>query len=205
MNVMRHLRFFVRLRARRVGAGTRSGYVSTMQAFSRRRPGAAVLAGALGGLIGAWFKLGWEVPWPPRTPERLPEPAVLVSLFTHVATPVWQVTAVHFTFSILAGMAYGALVEFFPIVSLWTGVAFGLAVWVGAHEIVMPLMHLTPATWRLPPNEQASEFFGHALWGWVIGVFVGYYRPRLATSENRDADRLSPYAEKPSATSFVSR
>jgi putative membrane protein len=140
-------------------------------------------AGALGGFIGAWFKLGWEVTWPPRAADRIPEPMVLVSMFTHVATPVWQSYVIHFGFSILSGVAYGALVEFFPLVALGAGVAFGLLVWIGAHEIVMPLLRLTPPAWQLPANEQGSEFFGHALWGWVIGVFYAYYRPRLAKGE----------------------
>jgi putative membrane protein len=151
--------------------------------LSRKRPGAAMLAGAVGGLIGAWFKLGWEVPWPPRAPGRTPEPMLLISAFTHVATPMWQSLVVHFSFSILSGIAYGALVEFFPVVALGTGVAFGVAVWIGAHEIVMPLVRLTPPTWQLPANEQGSEFFGHAIWGWVIGVFYAVYRPRFGGRE----------------------
>jgi uncharacterized membrane protein YagU involved in acid resistance len=105
---------------------------------------------------------------------------VLVSMFTHVPTPVWVSYVIHFTFSILSGVAYGALVEYVPIVALGTGVAFGIAIWVGAHEIIMPAMGLTPPTWDLPWNEQGSEFFGHALWGLVIGVFFSFYRPRFA-------------------------
>ncbi len=62
------------------------------------------------------------------------------------------------------------LAEYVPIVAIGMGVAFGLAVWIGAHEIVMPLIGLTPPPWALSLNEQASEFFGHAMWGWVIGV-----------------------------------
>jgi putative membrane protein len=154
-----------------------------MTVLHRKHPGAAILAGAIGGLFGAWFKLGWEVPWPPRAVGRVPEPMVLVSMFTHVPTPVWISYVIHFTFSILSGVAYGALVEYFPIVALGTGVAFGLAIWVGAHEVVMPALGLTPATWDLPLNEQASEFFGHASWGLVIGVFFGFYRSRFAKAD----------------------
>jgi|GEM_PF-1924677 len=151
-----------------------------MTVLHRKHPGAAILAGAIGGLFGAWFKLGWEVTWPPRATGRIPEPMVLVSMFTHVPTPVWVSYVIHFTFSILSGIAYGALVEYFPIVALGTGVAFGLAVWVGAHEIVMPAMGLTPPTWQLPLNEEGSEFIGHALWGLVIGVFFSFYRSRFS-------------------------
>jgi putative membrane protein len=150
-----------------------------MTAIHRKHPGAAIVAGAIGGHFGAWFKLGWEVTWPPRALGRIPEPMVLVSMFTHAPTPVWVSYVIHFTFSILSGVAYGALVEYFPIVALGSGVAFGLAIWFGAHEIVMPAIGLTPPTWELPSNEQASEFFGHALWGLAIGVFFSFYRARF--------------------------
>jgi len=165
----------------------------------KKHPGAAIVAGAIGGLIGGWFKLGWEVTWPPRAADRIPEPMILVSMFTHVPTPVWVSYIIHFTFSILSGVAYGALVEYLPIVALGAGVAFGLAIWIGAHEIIMPWMGLTPPTWQLPANEQGSEFFGHALWGLVIGVFTAYFRRRFVRSEAlpmRDpGDTRPPVAE----------
>jgi putative membrane protein len=146
----------------------------------RRLPVMGMLAGAIGGLIGGWFKLGWEVIWPPRALDRIPEPAVLITMFTHVPTPDWAGFIVHFSFSILSGMVYGAMVEFFPIVALGLGAAFGLVVWVAFHQILMPWMGLTPATWLLPMNEQGSEFFGHAVWGLVIGVFYEDFRRRFA-------------------------
>ncbi len=167
---------------------------------SKNYPGAAIAAGAIGGLLGAWFKLGWEVTWPPRAPDRIPEPMVLVTMFTHVPTPAWASLVIHFAFSILSGMAYGLLVEFFPIVAIGAGVGFGLAVWIGAHELVMPLIGLTPAAWALPASEQGSEFFGHALWGLVIGVFCAYFRgtfvrPALMTIRDEYTVRV-PIAEE---------
>jgi putative membrane protein len=160
-----------------------------MLRFPRRRPGAAIIAGAIGGLIGGWFKLGWEVTWAPRAADRIPEPMVLVSMFTHVATAGWVSLVIHFAFSLLAGIAYGVLVEFLPIVAIGAGIGFGLAIWVGAHEIVMPLIGLTPPVGQLPLNEQGSEFFGHALWGFVIGIFVHDLRYRLVPA---DAAALRP-------------
>jgi putative membrane protein len=87
---------------------------------------------------------------------------------------------ISFTFSILSGMAYGVMVEFLPIVALGTGLGFGLVVWLGAHEIVMPWIGLTPSPWNLPANEQFAECFGHVLWGFVIGVFYENFRRRWA-------------------------
>ncbi len=145
---------------------------------SKRHMMVGMMAGAVGGLFGGWFKLGWEVIWPPRAADRIPEPAVLVTLFTHAPTSAAIGFVIHFTFSILSGIAYGALVEVLPIVALGTGAIFGLAIWVGAHEVIMPLMGLTPPTWLLPANEQGSEFFGHALWGFVIGALYEDLRRR---------------------------
>ncbi len=149
---------------------------------SLRRPAPALAAGAIGGLISGFFKLGWEVPWPPRAPGRIPEPQVLVTLFTHTPTPGWASLVIHFAFSVFFGALYGLLVEFLPVVALGTGVAYGLAIWIGAHEIVMPIIGLTPAAWLLPASEQGSEFFGHALWGFVIGVFYEDLRRRFTQS-----------------------
>ena len=158
-----------------------------MKNIHQRFPGAGIAAGAIGGLIGGFFKLGWEVPFPPRLPDRIPEPMVLVSMFTHHPTPVYQSIVIHFTFSILSGIVYGGLGEFFPIVAIGMGVGFGLIIWVGAHEIVMPLMGLTPATWNLPMSEQLSEFFGHAGWGFVIEVFRHDFRARFVGAAARVA------------------
>jgi putative membrane protein len=146
---------------------------------STRHPIAAILAGSIGGAVSGYFKLGWEVLWPPRALGRIPEPQVLVTLFTHHPTPNWVSLIIHFTFSILCGAAYGILAEIFPIVAIGTGVAFGLAIWIGAHELIMPWIGLTPAAWLLPASEQGSEFFGHALWGWVIAVFYEDLRRRF--------------------------
>jgi putative membrane protein len=146
---------------------------------TRKYPGAAIGAGAIGGFIAAFFKLGWEVPFPPRALDRIPEPSVLITMVTHTPTTAIESWIVHFTFSILSGVAYGALVEFFPIVAIGMGVGFGVAVWVGAHLIVMPWMGLTPPTAKLPISEDLSEFFGHAVWGFVIEVFRHDFRRRF--------------------------
>jgi len=61
--------------------------------------------------------------------------------------------------------------------------AFGFAVWLGAHEFVMPWIGLTPPVWSLPADEQLAECFGHMFWGLAIGVFYEYFRRRWATDE----------------------
>jgi putative membrane protein len=147
-----------------------------------RRPGLGMVAGAIGGLMSGFVKLGWEVPFPPRAPGRIPEPQVLVSIFTHHPTSNAISLVIHFSFSVLFGALYGGMVEVFPAVAIGLGTVYGLAVWVGAHEIVMPWMGLTPPTWELPWSEQASEFFGHAVWGFAIEIFRSYFRSHPLTS-----------------------
>jgi putative membrane protein len=145
----------------------------------KRLPLAGIVAGAFGGFMSAFVKLGWEVPFPPRAPGRIPEPQVLVTMFTHTATSGNMSLVIHFLFSIVFGALYGAMVEFFPVVAIGMGTIYGLAVWIGAHEIVMPWMGLSPPTWRLPWTEQFSEFFGHAVWGFAIEIFRRDLRRRI--------------------------
>jgi len=145
---------------------------------SMRQKGVAILAGGFGGLMATYFKFGWDAFWPPRVAGRIPEPEVLVSMFTHHASSINTSHLISFAFSILFGMAYGLMAEYLPIVTLGTGLAAGFAVWLGAHEVVMPWLGLTPPTWELPANEQFAEMFGHAFWGFVIGVFYENYRRR---------------------------
>ena len=158
---------------------------------SMRRYFPAFVAGSIGGLVAGFLKLGWEVPWPPRAPGRIPEPQVLVSLFTHHPTPAVVSLVIHFTFSILMGTAYALLAEIFPIITLGMGVAFGLAIQIGAHELIMPMIGLTPATWLLPASEQGSEFLGHILWGFTIGVFYEALRRRLTAPRTHPSEAKS--------------
>ena len=140
---------------------------------------ASIWAGAIAGLLSTFSKFGWDAFWPPRGPGRLPAPEVLVNLFTHHPTSIGVSHIVSFLFCLLSGIAYGLLVEFWPIASLGLGAAFGFLVWVGAHEIIMPLIGLTPPTWNLSANEQLSECLGHVLWGLAIGVFFECFYNRL--------------------------
>jgi len=143
---------------------------------SLRFPGIGIAAGAIGGFMSGFVKLGWEVPFPPRAMGRIPEPQVLVTMFTHHPTSASISLVIHFAFSIIFGALYGTMVEFLPVVAIGLGTVYGLAVWVGAHEMVMPWMGLTPRMWDLPWTEQVSEFFGHAVWGFAIEIFRSYFR-----------------------------
>ncbi len=141
---------------------------------------ATALAGAIAGVVAGLVKLGCEVVVPPRPPGRIPEPEILISLFTHVPSTQAESLVVHFAFSVLSAVAYVLVAARFPIVRLGMGAAFGIAVWLGAHELVMPLARLTPPLFALPASEQVNEFLTHALWGWTIEVVAHDLVPRFA-------------------------
>lgn len=69
--------------------------------------------------------------------------------------------------------------ERFPHVKLWQGALFGVAVWVGFHLILMPLMGTVPAPWDQPFPEHFSELFGHVVWMWVIEIIRRDLRNRI--------------------------
>lgn len=160
---------------------------------SRRRIPQALLAGLIAGLISAIVKFGWEVPLPPRTPERNatnPPQQLLEQLgfseqFTHQTYSwlgndlPWVSFIVHFSFAIVFALIYCVAAEYYPRIKLWQGAAFGIAIWVVFHLVLMPAMGTVPAPWDQPFGEHFSELFGHAVWMWIIEIVRRDMRNRL--------------------------
>jgi putative membrane protein len=156
---------------------------------SRRRVKIAVLAGLIAGLLGGFVKLGWEVVFPPRVASRTEEPAILLKdlgiHFHHLTYPFsgmsinWSVFIIHFGFSVIFGIFYAVIAEYNPRIKLWYGAAFGVIVWVVFHLLVMPWIGLSPATWKLPFDEDISELFGHIVWLMSIEVVRRDLRSRI--------------------------
>ncbi len=148
-----------------------------------RHYGIGILAGAIGGVFAGAVKLGCEVVVSPRGPGRLPPPDVLISKFTHEPAAHAASLAIHFAFSTLAGALYGGLMESVAFVGLGMGTAYGLAVWIGFHEVLLPLLGLTPPVPQLPASEQIDEALTHGIWGWTIEVFRRDLRDRFIGGE----------------------
>lgn len=160
---------------------------------NRRRYPAALAAGVLAGAISAIFKFGWEVPLPPRTaarnatnpPQELLQQLGFTQHFTHLTYTYngWQLPYVsfiiHFAFSIGFAVLYALVAERWPRIKLWQGAAFGFAVWVGFHLVLMPLMGTVPAPWHQPFAEHFSECLGHIGWAWVIELTRRDLRNRI--------------------------
>ena len=58
----------------------------------------------------------------------------------------------HFGFSFTFATLYVLAAEFFPIVKLWQGAAFGALLWIAFHEILLPAMGTKPPPWDQPSS-----------------------------------------------------
>jgi len=158
---------------KRIGSMRRRGNLSKMVP--------AALAGFIGGNVSSFVKWGTEVPFPPRTPDRPVPPAEMLqslginpNLFTYQYsehTLNFAVSFIHHGFSIFFAMLYCLLAEFYPRITLWQGLAFGIFITIVFHGVLLPTFDWAPPLWRLPLQEILSETFGHLLWIWVIEVF----------------------------------
>ena len=142
------------------------------------------LAGFFGGLMAAGaMSLGHTVisgalskPDPASTDEKAPkEEDATVKVASAVASRVGYQLAetdkpkagslVHYAFGASVGAVYGALAEVAPIVKVGVGLAFGSAVWLGAHVIMVPALGLAKPPTQRPPAQEAQEFGLHLLYG----------------------------------------
>lgn len=153
-----------------------------------RRIGLSFLLGILAGVFGAIVKWGWEVPFPPRNPNvfwpvdagaRVTPPKIFLEqlglptdwsyVFSGMDLPL-SIFIVHVGFSVVFAIFYCVVAEFWPRIKMWQGTLFGIAVYLGAHVIFMPLIGEVPPISQIPFHENLSEFFGHIVWLWGIEI-----------------------------------
>jgi putative membrane protein len=179
---------------------------------SRRRVNVALFVGVIAGIISGFVKLGWEVLFPPRVPSRTPEPTVLLhqlgisanSTYTFSSVHIaWATLVIHFGFSIALALLYVVIAEYNPKIKLWMGAAFGVAVWIGAHLIVMPILGLTPGTFHLPFDENLSEFFGHIVWLVSIEIVRRDLRSRITHEPDAEVPLPAHAPEAPPTNGAV--
>lgn len=142
--------------------------------------GTAAIAGFLGGNISSFVKWGSEIPFPPREAGRISPPfAILKALgldveaMTYVFTGHvinYGVALMHQAFSVVFGLLYCLSAVAVPTVTLGQGFAFGLAVTILFHGILLPLGGWAPQLWDISAYEAFSEVFGHLLWAWTIEI-----------------------------------
>ncbi len=71
---------------------------------------------------------------------------------------------VHYGFGAKVGAVYGALAEV-ASVNAGFGLPFGAAVWLGAHEIVVPALGLSKSPAEYPLKDHAAELAAHLVYG----------------------------------------
>lgn len=85
--------------------------------------------------------------------------------FRPLRTPTRAGTAVHLAFGIVTGALYGVAAEYAPRLTAGAGVPFGLAVWLGPDETVLPLLGLSKPPRRIPAGVHATALAAHAVFG----------------------------------------
>lgn len=73
--------------------------------------------------------------------------------------------AVHLGFGAGTGACYGAAAEVAPRVTAGGGVPFGLAVWLGADETLLPLLGLSKPSTRIDLTVHGASFAAHIVYG----------------------------------------
>jgi uncharacterized membrane protein YagU involved in acid resistance len=76
-------------------------------------------------------------------------------------------SVVHYAFGAVVGALYGAAAEIVPRLTTAFGLPFGVAVWLGAHVIMVPALGLADSPVRQPIGKEAEEFGLHLAYGSV--------------------------------------
>jgi putative membrane protein len=94
--------------------------------------------------------------------------AVAVGLSNRELTPSEKETsgtALHYAFGISTGALYGVGAEFMPMITAGWGVPFGISVWLGADEGVVPALGLSKSPKEYPLSVHAYSLASHAVYG----------------------------------------
>jgi putative membrane protein len=139
-----------------------------------------VLVGFVGGLIAAGVMsavhhaLSNVMPRPPAGAQQEEDATVKVASGVTRALLQRDIpedskpragSIVHYGFGATVGAVYGGIAEAVPRVTVGAGLPFGVAVWLGAHVIMVPAAGLAPPPWRRPFAAELLEFVAHLLYG----------------------------------------
>jgi putative membrane protein len=129
------------------------------------------MAGLVAGLVATAAKSIAEKLYPPRTHGE-PEPPVVLAekVAGHSLQPASRTLAaesIHWGFGAAAGAAYGALAEFYPIVTAKDGASFGLVLMSITHETALPGLGLAASPEDQTAREHTSETATHLVYGVV--------------------------------------
>ncbi len=74
-------------------------------------------------------------------------------------------TALHYAYGISMAALYGAAAEFAPVVAAGAGLPYGMSVWIGADEGVVPALGLSKSAEEYPLSVHAYALASHMVYG----------------------------------------
>ncbi len=148
---------------------------------SRRAPGLlsigqSLVYGLIGGVVATGVKTLCETIAPPRPPGvDSPLGNVLNAAsveFTGgpLSEAVKQIAepSAHFVFGVGAAAVYAVVSERLPVLRAGCGAFFGFSLWLGAHEILLPLLGFSPSPAQMSVWEQGNELITHVIYGVTV-------------------------------------
>jgi putative membrane protein len=75
---------------------------------------------------------------------------------------------VHYVFGTLMGGMYGGIAEYSPAARMGVGSAFGSALFVGADEVMVPLLGLGKKPTEEPVSGQVQHWLAHVVYGATV-------------------------------------
>lgn len=168
-------------------------------------------AGALGGLVGSWVMTQFHVALYGRgvTDTREPQSHRPVSAQDDATTKAADVIArtttqrrlsrrekqvggpaVHYAFGASTGALYGLLSAYTPAVRRGAGIPFGIAVWLVADEIMLPLLRLAKGPRAYPAAVHGEMLAAHIVFGLATDAALTWLRPQ----RSRTSDAGEPLA-----------
>ena len=155
----------------------------------RPRLSRGILAGAAAGLVSAWVMNQFLVAWskaqsalecPAKeaqsegedSTEKVADAIACAMTGRHLSKAAKKRAGpvVHYAFGSLMGGAYGALAEYSREARRGFGTMFGTVLFVGADEIVVPLLGLGKPPNEEPISSQASHLAAHMVYGASVEV-----------------------------------
>jgi hypothetical protein len=73
--------------------------------------------------------------------------------------------AVHYTFGTLMGIVYGVSAELVPEATTGAGTAFGTLLFLGADEVAVPALQLSPTPTGTPATDRLQHWAAHVVYG----------------------------------------
>ena len=79
----------------------------------------------------------------------------------------------HFAYGLATGAIYASGLRAFGVrPTVANGVAFGLAVWAGSYQALLPMVGLFPPADEQPARRNALMIAAHIVWGGALGLIL---------------------------------